>query len=57
MADSEWLSAAFEEHRSHLRAVAYRMLGSMTDADDAVQDSWLRCPPPLPPLWRLSAAG
>jgi RNA polymerase sigma factor (sigma-70 family) len=42
MADSEWLAAKFEEHRAHLRAVAYRLLGSMTDADDAVQDTWLR---------------
>jgi RNA polymerase sigma factor (sigma-70 family) len=42
MADSDWLAAAFEEHRDHLRAVAYRVLGSMTDADDAVQDTWLR---------------
>src|SRR6266536_2145303 len=42
MADSNWLAAAFEEHRDHLRAVAYRRLGSMTDADDAVQDTWLR---------------
>src|SRR6516165_7568608 len=42
MADSEWLAAAFEEHRDHLRAVAYRLLGSATDADDAVQDTWLR---------------
>ena len=33
---------AFEEHRSHLRAVAYRMLGSLTEADDAVQEAWLR---------------
>ena len=42
MADTEWLAAAFEEQRPHLRAVAYRLLGSMTDADDAVQDTWLR---------------
>jgi RNA polymerase sigma factor (sigma-70 family) len=42
MADSDWLAAAFEENRDHLRAVAYRLLGSMTDADDAVQDTWLR---------------
>jgi RNA polymerase sigma factor (sigma-70 family) len=41
MADSDWLAAAFEEHRDHLRAVAYRLLG-MADADDAVQDTWLR---------------
>jgi len=42
MADGDGLAAAFEEHRDHLRAVAYRLLGSMTDADDAVQDTWLR---------------
>ena len=42
MIDSDWLAAAFEEHRPHLRAVAYRMLGSIADADDAVQDTWLR---------------
>jgi RNA polymerase sigma factor (sigma-70 family) len=42
MADSDWLAAAFEQHRDHLRAVAYRLLGSMSDADDAVQDTWLR---------------
>src|ERR1700685_2171426 len=42
MADSDGLAFAFEEHRAHLRAVAYRLLGSMTDADDAVQGPWLR---------------
>jgi RNA polymerase sigma-70 factor (ECF subfamily) len=42
MEDNEWLAARFEEHRPHLRAVAYRMLGSLTEADDAVQDTWLR---------------
>jgi RNA polymerase sigma factor (sigma-70 family) len=42
MTDSDWLAGAFEEHREHLRAVAYRLLGSMSDADDAVQDTWLR---------------
>jgi RNA polymerase sigma-70 factor (ECF subfamily) len=42
MADSDGPAFAFEEHRAHLRAVAYRLLGSMTDADDAVQDTWLR---------------
>ena len=42
MTDSDLLAAAFEKHRDHLRAVAYRLLGSMTDADDAVQDAWLR---------------
>jgi RNA polymerase sigma-70 factor (ECF subfamily) len=42
MSDSDWLAERFETHRPHLRAVAYRMLGSMTEADDAVQDAWLR---------------
>src|SRR6266545_6294230 len=42
MDDDEWLAERFEEHRAHLRAVAYRMLGSLTEADDAVQDTWLR---------------
>jgi RNA polymerase sigma factor (sigma-70 family) len=42
MDENEWLAERFEEHRPHLRAVAYRMLGSLTEADDAVQDSWLR---------------
>ncbi len=42
MTDSDWLAGVFEEHREHLRAVAYRLLGSMSDADDAVQDTWLR---------------
>jgi RNA polymerase sigma factor (sigma-70 family) len=42
MDDSERLAAEFERHRGHLRAVAYRLLGSMSDAEDAVQDTWLR---------------
>ena len=42
MTQSDWLAAEFEEHRDHLRAVAYRMLGSVSDAEDAVQDTWLR---------------
>ena len=40
--ENEWLAERFEEHRAHLRSVAYRMLGSLAEADDAVQDAWLR---------------
>jgi RNA polymerase sigma factor (sigma-70 family) len=42
MDDQEWLAKRFEEQRSRLRAVAYRMLGSLSEADDAVQETWLR---------------
>ncbi len=42
MDDQQWLTERFQQHRPHLRAVAYRMLGSLTDADDAVQDAWER---------------
>jgi RNA polymerase sigma factor (sigma-70 family) len=42
MDEREWLTERFEHHRSHLRAVAYRMLGSATEADDALQEAWLR---------------
>jgi RNA polymerase sigma factor (sigma-70 family) len=42
MSEHDWLAERFEENRPHLRAVAYRMLGSSTEADDAVQEAWLR---------------
>ena len=42
MDDQDWLAERFEQHRGRLRAVAYRMLGSLTEADDAVQEAWLR---------------
>jgi RNA polymerase sigma-70 factor, ECF subfamily len=42
MDEQDWLAQRFEEHRSHLRAVACRMLGSISEADDAVQEAWLR---------------
>jgi RNA polymerase sigma factor (sigma-70 family) len=42
MAEPDWLTERFEEHRPHLRAVAYRMLGSVSETDDALQEAWLR---------------
>jgi RNA polymerase sigma factor (sigma-70 family) len=42
MDEHDWLAGRFEEERAHLRAVAYRMLGSLSEADDAVQEAWLR---------------
>jgi RNA polymerase sigma factor (sigma-70 family) len=42
MDDHDFLAEQFEEHRTHLRAVAYKMLGSLSEADDAVQEGWLR---------------
>src|SRR5215211_4473060 len=42
MDERDWLAQRFEEHRTRLRAVAYRMLGSLSEADDAVQETWLR---------------
>jgi RNA polymerase sigma-70 factor (ECF subfamily) len=50
MTEQEWLAEQFEEQRPHLRAVAYRMLGSLSEADDAVQEAWLR-------LGRVDASG
>jgi RNA polymerase sigma factor (sigma-70 family) len=42
MDDRDWMAERFEEHRTRLRAVAYRMFGSLSEADDAVQEAWLR---------------
>jgi RNA polymerase sigma factor (sigma-70 family) len=42
MNEPNWLVEQFEEHRNHLHAVAYRMLGSTNEADDALQESWIR---------------
>src|ERR671914_1693415 len=50
MSEREYLAQRFEAHRTHLRAVAYRMLGSVSEVDDAVQEAWLR-------LSRADAAG
>lgn len=42
MNESDWLAERFESHRGHLRGVAYRMLGSISEADDAIQEAWIR---------------
>ena len=42
MSEQDWLAQRFEEHRRRLRAVAYRMLGSVSEPEDAVQEAWLR---------------
>src|SRR6266436_1184691 len=42
MDEHEWLAEQFEANRTHLQAVAYRMLGRLDEADDAVQEAWLR---------------
>jgi RNA polymerase sigma factor (sigma-70 family) len=42
MTDQDWLAERFEANRTHLRGVAFRMLGSLTEADDAVQEAWVR---------------
>ena len=42
MTDSNWLTEQFEAQQAHLRSVAYRILGNWSEADDAVQESWLR---------------
>ncbi|RIX50760.1 sigma-70 family RNA polymerase sigma factor [Paenibacillus nanensis] len=42
MNEQDWLAEQFEAHRNHLQNVAYRMLGSLNEADDAVQESWIR---------------
>src|SRR5262245_13129122 len=42
MQEDGWLAEQFEANRGHLKAVAYRMLGSMAEAEDAVQEGWLR---------------
>jgi RNA polymerase sigma-70 factor (ECF subfamily) len=42
MNENDWLAERFESHRGHLRGVAYRMLGSVSEADDAIQDAWIR---------------
>ena len=57
MDEHDWLAERFEEHRPRLRAVAYRMLGSLSEADDAVQEAWLRLAALTRARSRTSAAG
>ena len=57
MDERDWLAERFEDHRPHLRAVAYRVLGSVSEADDAVQETWLRLSRSAPTAWRTWAAG
>ena len=57
MAEHEWLAERFELHRPHLRAVAYRLLGSPSEAEDAVQEAWLRLSGPAGRGWRTWGAG
>ena len=42
MTDSDWITKRFEANRNHLRNVAYRILGSDSEADDAIQEAWIR---------------
>jgi DNA-directed RNA polymerase specialized sigma24 family protein len=57
MDEPDWLAERFEEYRSHLRAVAYRVLGSASEADDAVQEAWVRFSRSGTDGWRSWAAG
>jgi DNA-directed RNA polymerase specialized sigma24 family protein len=51
MDERDWLAERFEKHRTRLRAVAYRMLGSVSEADDAVQETWIRLGSQMPRRW------
>ena len=57
MSEGDWLAQRFEENRTHLRAVAYQMLGSLSDVDDAVQEAWLRLSRSDPSTSRTWVAG
>jgi DNA-directed RNA polymerase specialized sigma24 family protein len=57
MDEHDWLAERFEENRTHLRAAAYRMLGSLSEADDAVQEAGYCSAAPTPAASRASADG
>ena len=57
MTGAGWQAEQFEHHRAHLRAVAYRMLGSLSEADDAVQEAWVPSAAATPRKSRTSAVG
>ena len=57
MTEDAWLAEQFEEKRGHPRAVAYRMLGSLSEAEDAVQEAWLRLGVLIPARSRTSVDG
>ena len=57
MDSQQWQAEQFEQNRAHLRAVAQRMLGSRAEADDAVQEAWLRLTGPTPRRSRTCAGG
>ena len=57
MDENQWLADRFDEQRAHLRAVAYRMIGSLAEADDAVQDTWVRVSRAGPTASRTWGAG
>jgi len=57
MNQHDWMAELFEAHRQRLRTVAYRMLGSQSEADDAVQETWLRLSVPIRAVSRTWEVG